>query len=76
MRVRGRAFTARIGASVARVTFVHAPAEELRVAHDVISEFHAGLRPDSPEEHEATAQGYLIARKASQSLLLRRCDGR
>ena len=33
--------TARIGASIARVTFMDASTEELRAAHDVLSEFYA-----------------------------------
>ena len=37
----GKPLTARIGASVARVTFVDARTEELRAAHDVLSEFYA-----------------------------------
>jgi SAM-dependent methyltransferase len=52
---RGReALTARIGASIARVTSVDARTEELRAAHDVLSEFYAerlaGALDRMPEE--------------------------
>jgi hypothetical protein len=100
------ALAVRIGASVAKVTFVDARTEELRAAHDVLSEFYAerlagalDRMPEErallgpfrelvlgadigadvgdigcgtvfwggipPEKEEASAQGYLIARKAS-----------